>query len=385
MDKKYISCMILHALGDTIGFKNGEWEFKQTGGYERGLEKLYEFISLGGVNHISLKDWNVSDDTILHIQTAISLLEADFNNMNEFGNILKKNYLDALEQFETEGMNIRYPGIATMEYLKRLRDGGNWDDTPYDKRAGGSGASMRNLCIGLAFHGKENRHKLIQVAIESSRITHNNTIGYLGGLASALFVALAIEGVVINDWPFILIDLFNSNTIFKYIKASRRGEYEFMVDSHIFIDKWQRYIDDKFDKDRNPIKRKSMENLVYRSNYYKNNYGYKFIDDTEHQGIQGIHGTQGEIKTSAFIGSGGDDSVIIAYDSLLDSGNNWEKLIIYSMLHIGDTDTTGAIAAGFYGVLYGLNDVPTMQLEYLEYKNVLEDLGLKLYNKYYAQ
>ena len=28
MDKeKYIYTMILHALGDTIGFKNGEWEF----------------------------------------------------------------------------------------------------------------------------------------------------------------------------------------------------------------------------------------------------------------------------------------------------------------------------------------------------------------------
>ena len=25
---RYIACMVLHALGDTIGYKNSKWEFK---------------------------------------------------------------------------------------------------------------------------------------------------------------------------------------------------------------------------------------------------------------------------------------------------------------------------------------------------------------------
>ena len=86
MEERYIACMILHAVGDTVGFKNGEWEFKQ-GGYDKTLEKVYEFIDLGGINHLCLKNWRVSDDTIMHIQTAASILN-DFTTMNSLGIVL---------------------------------------------------------------------------------------------------------------------------------------------------------------------------------------------------------------------------------------------------------------------------------------------------------
>ena len=100
MEEKYISCMVLHAVGDTVGYKNGEWEFK--GGSYENIEKLYEFIDLGGVNHISLKGWLVSDDTIMHMQTADAILK-DFSSMNTFGNNLKENFIEALDQFAKEG------------------------------------------------------------------------------------------------------------------------------------------------------------------------------------------------------------------------------------------------------------------------------------------
>ena len=54
------------------------------------------------------------------------------------------------------------------------------------------------------------------------------------------------------------------------------------------------------------------------------------------------------------------------------------------MLHTGDTDTTGAIAAGLYGALYGLEDITDNYLENLEYKKELTDVAKKLYKKYYV-
>jgi ADP-ribosylglycohydrolase len=252
-------------------------------------------------------------------------------------------------------------------------DGGKWDDMPYDIYSGGSGASMRNPCFGLAFFGQENRYKLIQIAIETSRITHNSVVGYLGGLASALFIALAIENVDVKRWPFELLKLFEDNIIAKYIKKSDRGYESYMRDAHVFIEKWKRYIEDKFDDAGNPIKRKSSINLVYRGKYYHETFGFKY---------EGSSHLPHKSEENGFIGSGGDDSVIIAYDCLLDAGKNWEKLVIYSMMHIGDTDTTGAIAASMYGALYGFDGVPENFLEHLEYKKELIHLGKNLYKKY---
>lgn len=369
MEDKYIGCMILHAVGDTVGFKNSEWEFKG-GGYESVLEKVYEFIDLGGVTKISLKNWRVSDDTILHMQTGVSILQ-DYTSMNTLGNTFKKNFLDALKQFSKEGYNVRYPGKSTLEALKVLNDGGSWNDVPYNLYSGGSGASMRTLCLGLALHGEENRHKLIQISIESSRMTNNSAVGYLGGLVSALFTAYAIEGKKINEWPYLMLELFKNGTIGKYIKSVGRDVNKYEEDHHIFLEKWHRYIDDKFDDDRNVVKRKSNRNLVLRSKYYHEVFAFqkKKSEDL--------------VEITSFIGSGGDDSVIIAYDCLIDAENNWEKLVYYAMLHNGDTDTTGAIAGGLYGALYGYKDVPPNFMEHLEYKKELTELAKKLYKKFY--
>ena len=52
-------------------------------------------------------------------------------------------------------------------------------------------------------------------------------------------------------------------------------------------------------------------------------------------------------KKDMYPGAGGDDSVIIAYDCLMDSDGSWDKIVFYSMLHVGDSDTTGMIG-GYY-------------------------------------
>jgi ADP-ribosylglycohydrolase len=361
MEDKYIACMLLHATGDAIGFKNGEWEFNHnTSNFDVSyvLEIVYEFIDLGGINHLSTKDWKISDDTIMHMKTAETLLE-EYTSLNTYGNILKKKYIEAYNKLEKEPFRI--PGLALMKYLKRLKEGGKWNDTPYDYMAGGSGASMRTSCIGLAYYGEDNRTKLIQVAIESSRITHNSATGYLGGMTSALFTAYALEGIPTNFWPYMLMELFDTGVIEDIIIKSGRGKDNYYNDSNTFINKWKHYINDKFDDERIPIKRRLSRNLVFRGKYYFDNYSY---------------------KEALNPGSGGDDSVIIAYDCLIDSNNSWEKLAIYSMMHVGDTDTTGCIAASWWGAVNGFYDVPDINYKNLECKDELIKLGKMLYKKY---
>ena len=58
--ERYIATVVLHALGDTIGFRNGIWEFNYnipiTKPPHHGLSELilHDFIDLGGINDINL-------------------------------------------------------------------------------------------------------------------------------------------------------------------------------------------------------------------------------------------------------------------------------------------------------------------------------------------
>jgi ADP-ribosylarginine hydrolase len=364
MENRFIASMVLHALGDTIGYNNSKWEFME-GKLDKIHEKVNQFISYGGINYVPNKGWLISDDTIMHIKTANGLLEK-FNNVDELFKQIRIQYINAFDEFRKEGISIRQPGITLMKNIDKLKDGLAYDQMDYDFDYGGSGASMRTSCIGLAFNKNtdDDNYLLLRISIESSRITHNSAIGYLGGYVSALFTMLAINNVDIKKWPFILLDMLKQK-MKEYIESVGRDVGNYSRDHHVFLKKWKTYIDAKFNEEGEPIKRRSDKNLVHRSKYYHSMFG----DERNPQ--------------SFFIGSGGDDSVIIAYDCLVDSGNNWEKLVFYAMLHVGDTDTTGCIAGSWYGALYGFGDVPMNVLDNLERKNEIVKIAKKLYKLFY--
>jgi len=353
MEERYIACMVLHGLGDTIGFRNGLWEFKKdkTITYEESLELLFEFIDLGGINEINLKDWFVSDDTIFHMDVAESIYE-NINNYNKIFLQMQKTFKKSVNKMENDNSISRFIG-ETIKKNILLSENNKLNDLPYDNKSGGSGVAMRSSCIGLIF--KNDLDKLIDVSIRGGQITHSSPIGYLGGLVSAYFTFLAINDVNIIEWPYKLIDLLKSDKILSYISDDGK------IDYYKFIYYWERYIETRFSSvNKKPIYTRATKNILLRNRYYISN----FIDP--------------DIK-DANIGTSGYNSVIVAYDSLLDAKNNWEKLVIYAMLNAGDTDTIGAIAGSWYGTLYGFGNVPTKNLEHLEFKKELIDIGKKLF------
>jgi len=362
-EEKYIATLILHALGDTIGFKNGEWEFNydmRVVPLNLTLELLYEFISLGGINAINLDGWNVSDDTIMSMAIADGLIE-NYKNFNNLYDIFKKNYLIAYKEMD-EALELkknRHPGLTTIKSLDKLSKNKDWRKFTYDPLSGGAGASMRTAPIGLAFYGINNRDKLIEVAIESSKMTHNSAIGYLGGLTTALYTAFAIEEIDITKWPYLMLELVDSERVRKYCNNNNDDEKR---DYDEYIKYWKRYLETRF-VNNEPVKTRAHTNLIFRIKYQYDN----FVKDS---------------KYSTMVGESGYSSTIMAYDSLIDAGNVWEKLVIYSMIHIGDSDTVGCIAGAWYGALYGFGDVPKNNLKYLEYKDRLTNIAKELFKKF---
>lgn len=90
-------------------------------------------------------------------------------------------------------MSGRTPGMTCIRGAKQLKENGsNWMNLGFERNGGGCGASMRAACIGLYFH--KDIDKLVQVSIETGRITHHNPLGYLGSFVAALFTSFAIKG-----------------------------------------------------------------------------------------------------------------------------------------------------------------------------------------------
>ena len=100
LKKKIYFSILLHSVGDTIGFKNGDWEFfgrknyknlNKSNAFEHTLELVYEYISLGGYSGLDINGWLCSDDTLSHM-ALIKSLSNNFKSKEE----LCKNFSDEL-------------------------------------------------------------------------------------------------------------------------------------------------------------------------------------------------------------------------------------------------------------------------------------------------
>ena len=366
-NKLYYS-MLYAIIGDTIGFGNGFFEFnygvndivknnKEAENLSTFTIKLvFEFINRGGFTGFDLKSEQLiaSDDSILTL-AVFDAIKISLNKTSDKVVEIIKNKL--LEYYLNDELKERrYYGTRTILSLNRIKNKEDWQKRAFSDNAGGSGASMRCMPIGLFYHGKENREKLLSISIDSSRVTHNNPIGYLGGFSSALFTALAIEGVEPKKWIIILKEMFENETIHNYIKKTigvkTPNELKFhMREVEYFYRNLNKYYKWRFVKDELKIKN-SMTNLAYRNFLF-----YQKFSDT----------------STYNPGSNGLDSILLAYDSIISCDGSFEKLIYLAMLHGGDCDTTGCIAGALFGAYYGNVDLPK-NLTQIELQNQLDNL-----------
>ena len=371
--ERYEACVVLGVVGDKIGFGNGDMEFfgsqilKDTP--PERLRRVAEHLSTtiwlrtithGGISGMNMSTLNTSDDT--------AMFEANLNALlspKELISAVQAEYVDTFANIE-EMINVRYAGAQTVRSIMKVKEGKDWRSFPYDPRAGGSGGAMKSMAFGLAFYKRQDLHKLISASVDSCLITHPNGVAVMGSVASAFFTACAVNNISPEKWIFELVELIKSSHIQNYIKTVKKSEAaSYIKDIESFKVKLHTYIEDSFEQ------------------------GTFNIDETHPRSVDPgarltyFHDAFSHVKHRYFPGAGSDDSVIIAYDSLLIAGTNFEKLIYYSMLHMGDSDTTGIMAGCWYGAMHGYKNIPSNILSTFDDKDKYAKLGKDIYKRYH--
>ncbi|KAJ8012668.1 hypothetical protein DPEC_G00045280 [Dallia pectoralis] len=349
MEQRYKACMVLSGVGDALGYNHGKWEFETDG---KLIHKEVE--KRGGLEKLDVQNFCVSDDTVMHMATAKALVKVgktDEPSLTVLYHTLLEEYIECMKDMDGRAAGITCKRVLTMQQQRTDGD----TKIPFDKRGGGCGAAMRNMCIGLLFAAPEQERLLIEVSVESGRLTHHHPTGYLGGLAAALFTAYAVRGTLpVEAWGQGLMEVLDKAK--DYVRTSGNYVEENMEHWNYFETQWKAYL-----KKRGILEGKGKPQfpmcygVAERDRYYS------------------------QVSYSGMGGASGHDAPMIAYDALLRAGDSWVKLANHGFFHGGDSDSTAAIAAAWWGTLFGFTGVPEINHKSLEYRDKIDALGEQLY------
>ena len=351
--------MVLAGVGDALGYKNGSWEFCRSG------ERIHDDAgALGGIENVQVnpKDWMVSDDTVMHIATSEALL-TKWSDYEELYSALALKYRECFSDMAGRG-----PGLTcstSVHILKPHVKGGYV--IPFSNTGGGCGAAMRAAPVGLYYWRPEQIDQLVAVSIESGRMTHHHPTGYLGGLAVALFVSYSVQKRPLREWGAGLMET---------LKKAK----QYIIDNSPASDKM-----------------KHVEAWSYFEQHWNDYLKLRQLESGKSDAVFEDHDVNSVSERDAFYkslsysgtgGASGHDAPMIAYEALLntwkptgDKRQQWIELCNHSMLHGGDSDSTGIIAAACWGAMEGYTGVPDNHYKKLEYRDRLKKLGKQMYEK----
>lgn len=324
---RFKGCILGGAVGDALGYPI-EFMSEDEIFFTYGENGITEYNLNNGVTEIS-------DDTQMTLFTIDGLLLSDGDEIES----LRKCYIDWANTQMGE-INIGIEGYSNLMNIKELfssRDPGRtclmsiWNGANGTlenqiNNSKGCGGIMRTAPIGLYFKNKSLKETVL-LAAKASALTHSHELAYLSSAMFSVIIACIVH--------------YNMNiegTIIKSIEVVKE----------CFVDKEYIY--------------ELIEIVEKALNLSKEN-----IED-----LEAIH----------ILGEGwvAEETLAIAIYCSLKYSNNFEKGIIASVNHNGDSDSTGAVTGNILGAYLGIDRISNNFLKNLEIRNVIEDMADKLYN-----
>lgn len=329
MIDKYKACLIGGAIGDALGYAV---EFKSE-------PEIFGQYEKNGITDYELRNGKaiVSDDTQMTLFTADGMIrgyytgsytDSVYNSYKEWYitqtvTMHNNNYRSWLMEIP-ELWNRRSPGMTCMSEISSGIKGSVRNPINDSK---GCGGIMRTAPIGLFFKNTIMISMTDMLASEISAITHGHELGYIPSATFAHIINLISHS-----------DISLKDAIMNSISHTKKL---FDDTGHISY----------FCKLINKAVRLAGKN----------------IND-----LDAIH-EPGE-------GWVAEETLAIAVYCALKYENDFEKAVVVSVNHNGDSDSTGAVTGNIMGAYLGMNAIPEKFLENLELKDVISEIAEDLYN-----
>lgn len=338
---KFKGCLVGGAAGDALGYAV---EFCY-------LKAIYAEYGEGGIRDYKLRNGKaiISDDTQMTLFTANGLLcgsasEATSGIKADYKAYVWRAYRDWLK---TQCGNECVPDpkcswLLDVPELNERRAPGNTCISAIEGGTGGSikspvndskgcGGIMRVAPVGLFFIGENyTADEVAMLGAETAALTHGHELGYIPAAALTYVVYALASGGCTNPKDAVVNSL-----------AAVERLFPDAIHSDYFIE------------------------LI--------NYAIE-LSETDTSDIEAIN------KLGA--GWVAEETFAIAVYCALKYCNDFEKAIIASVNHSGDSDSTGAVTGNIMGAFLGLNKIPEKFITNLELEPLIEEIAEDLCTGY---
>lgn len=342
---KFKGCLVGGAVGDALG-------------YPVEFYKISQIKNIYGENGITEFELNndkaiISDDTQMTLFTANGILIGKTRAMmrgiaGSCESYVYQSYLDWLDTQRNTKKGIGCTWLSKIKELNVQRAPGNTCisalisgvmgtlEKPINDSKG-CGGLMRVAPVGLYFT-KQPLDEIGRMSAKTNAITHGHPLGNISSYVMAVLINTIIYG---ED---------------EYFEVPLERDLEECVNFAL---------------------------TVYSNNFriYDNRIDFEFIQ-LIHKAIKLAKQNIDDIKAIEQLGEGwvAEEALAIAIYCSLKYSNDFEKAIIASVNHSGDSDSTGAITGNILGAYLGISNIPNKYLEKLELRKVIEEVAEDLFN-----
>lgn len=338
---KYRGCLIGGAVGDALGYAV---EFLDD-------SAIFSRFGENGITEYALKNGvaEISDDTQMSLFTATGLLLGTTRGMTRgimgtYPSYINFSYKDWYRT-QTERYPLpeeyHYSWLVNVPEMFSRRAPGNTCLSAIENQAYGTieepinnskgcGGVMRVAPIGLYFEDKRySADEIDMIGAETAALTHGHSLGYIPAAGLVHIIHLVSH----ND----------DMTILEAVEDMKRAiARQFANDKH--LREFLKLIDSAIELSKD-----------------------EYIDDLE--AIRKLG--QGWVA---------EETLAIAVYCSLKYSDDFDKALIVSVNHSGDSDSTGAVTGNVVGAYLGLKGIPQKYLDNLELREVICEIADDLYN-----